>query len=121
MSFSLQAAWGYIAVLVWVVLCLWRGQRQGKINLWDMVTATDKSGVPRTDARKFFECGAFVVMTVAFSYLVVVDKLSEAYAAIYVGTWVAARSMRDREQRLNRVLDMAKEKGGEAPQDKPAG
>ena len=99
------AAWGYIGTLVLVVICLYRGQRTKQINLWDTVTATDKGGTTRTDSRKLFEVGAFVVMTTAFAYWAITDRLSEWYALIYVGAFVAARSMRDREQRLNRMLD----------------
>lgn len=95
----------YILILCVVVLCMYRGQRQGHINLWDCVTTTAKDGTTRTDARKFMEVGAFVVMTVGFSYLVVQDKLTEFYAAIYISAFVAARSMRDREQRLNKIID----------------
>jgi len=95
----------YCITLLIVVLCLYRGQREKHINLWECVTSTDKEGRTRTDARKLWEAGVFVVMTVAFAYLVVQDKLTEFYAAIYVGSFLAARSMRDREQRLNRIID----------------
>ena len=101
------AAYGYIGTLVIVVWCLYRGQRSGKIDLWDTVRATGKDGKTFTDSRKMFEVGAFVVMTTAFAYWAIIDRLSEAYAAIYVGAFVAARSLRDREQRLNRMLDKA--------------
>lgn len=94
----------YLAALVTVVLCLYRGQRQGHINLWDLATSTDKNGATRTDGRKFFECGAFVVSTVAFSYLVVVDRLTEVFLMAYMSAWVTARFLRDREQRLNRQI-----------------
>lgn len=94
----------YFAAILTVAFCLWRGHRSGYINLWDTVTTT-KDGQIRTDARKLFEAGAFVVMTIGFSYLVVQDKLTEAYAAIYVGAFVTARIFRDREQRLNRQID----------------
>lgn len=95
----------YVLTLLVVVLCLYRGQRHGHINLWECVTATDRKGQKRTDSRKLMEIGAFVVMTVGFAYLVVQDKLTEFYAAIYIAAFVAARSLRDREQRLNRVID----------------
>lgn len=105
----LEAYWPadyiYVSVLVIIVLCLYRGHRQGHINLWEIVTATDKQGQVRTDSRKLFEAGAFVVMTIGFAYLVVQDKLSEFYAAIYVGAFVTARIFRDRERRLEKALD----------------
>lgn len=95
----------YVSILVVIVLCLYRGHRQGHINLWEIVTSTDKTGRTRTDSRKLFEAGAFVVMTIGFAYLVVQEKLTEFYAAIYVGAFVTARIFRDREQRLNREID----------------
>lgn len=95
----------YVLILIVIVACLYRGHRNGNINLWEIITATDRAGVTRTDARKLFEAGAFVIMTIAFAYLVVQDKLTEFYAAIYVGAFVTARIFRDREQRLNRMLD----------------
>lgn len=96
----------YVCALLVLVACLYRGHRAGKIDLWELVTATDKSGRTRTDSRKLFECGAFLVMSIAFSYLAMLDKLSEAYLFIYAGSWVTARIMRDREQRLNRKIDL---------------
>lgn len=98
----------YVTVMFWLCICLGFGHRKGKINLWELVTATDKQGNHRTDSRKLFETGAFLVMTIGFAFLVVVGKLTEFYALIYVGTFVAARSMRDREQRLNRIIDNTK-------------
>ena len=95
----------YILTLLIVILCLYRGHRGGDINLWDCVRTTTKDGKLITDARKLWEAGAFVVMTVGFAYLVVQGRLTEFYAGIYVAAFVAARSLRDREQRLNRVLD----------------
>ena len=94
------APWAYVATLLVVVFCLWRGHRSGKIDLWDCIRAGRDDKV-FTDPRKLFEAGAFTVMTVTFCYLSVLDKMSEAYAALYVGAWVVARSMRDREQRLS--------------------
>lgn len=96
----------YLAVLIVVVACLARGQFAGHINLWDLVTATDRNGVARTDGRKFFEVGAFVVSTVAFSYLVVVDNLTEVFLTVYMGAWVTARYLRDREQRLHKAIEL---------------
>jgi len=105
------ADWLYLLLLLTAVLCLWRGHRTGAINLWDTVRTTKKGkdGAPDfiyTDPRKLFEVGAFVVMTCGFSYQVIQGKLSEWYAGIYVAAFVTARALRDREQRLNRVLDV---------------
>ena len=94
------AAWIYIATLVVLVLCLARGQARGNIDLWDLVRASKGEKV-FTDGRKLFETGAFAVMTITFCYLALLDKLSEMYATIYVGAFVTARFLRDREQRLN--------------------
>lgn len=99
------ATWIYIGALLWLVVCLGFGHRMGKVNLWELVTATAKDGKVRTDGRKLYECGAFLVMTLAFAYWAVIDRLTEWYALLYVGAWVAARSMRDREKRLNTKPD----------------
>lgn len=102
------AAWLYVAILLWLVCCLGYGHHTGKVNLWELVTATDRHGVDRTDSRKLFETGAFLIMTTAFAYWALIDKLTEAFAAIYVGAFVTARYLRDREQRMNRVIDISK-------------
>ena len=106
----------YVLALIVVVHCLWRGQRQRHINLWDIVTSTDRQGLTLTDGRKLFEVGVFVVMTVGFSYLLLIGKMSEFYAGIYVGSFIGARALRDREQRLNKQLGLTGgEKGGDTP------
>lgn len=66
---------------------------------WDYITAT-KDGAVRFDARKTWEAGAFVVSTAAFVWLAYGDKLTEWFFIGYMGTWVGARFLRDREQRL---------------------
>lgn len=105
----------YVFTLAMVIICLYKGQRQASINLWDMVTSTDRQGAVRTDGRKFFEVGVFVVMTVGFSYLLLIGKMSEFYAVIYVGSFIGARALRDREQRLNKQLGLTEgEKGGDS-------
>lgn len=72
-----------------------------KPDLLDLLTATDKRGHTRFDARKCWEAGAFSVSTWAFVYIVMANRLTEWFMAIYMGSWVAARFLRDREQRLN--------------------
>jgi hypothetical protein len=101
----------YMATLLVVVMCLYRGHRGGSLNLWDVVRTT-KGDATFTDPRKLYECGAFVVSTVGFSYLIIVGKMSEWFFAGYIGAWVAARYARDREQRLNRAMDMQQKQGG---------
>lgn len=68
---------------------------------WDYVTSTPKDGKTRFDARKTWEAGAFLVSTVAFAWLVYSDRLTEWFFVGYMGTWVGARWLRDREQRLS--------------------
>jgi hypothetical protein len=98
------AAFYFIALLL-AALCLARAHRESKINLWDMVTATDRAGKERTDGRKMFETGAFFVMTLTFAVLTVTAKLTEWYALIYVGAWVTARIFRDKAQMQQRLTD----------------
>jgi hypothetical protein len=107
------APWIYVATLVALVACLYRGHRAGRVNLWELVTARDRAGRDRTDGRKLFETGAFLVMTTAFAYWALVDRLTEWYAGIYVGAFVVARMARDREQRLNRALELGAPAAGE--------
>jgi hypothetical protein len=67
---------------------------------WDYLTSTRDAKV-RFDARKTWEAGAFIVSTFAFVWLVYSDKLTEWFFIGYMGTWVGARFLRDREQRLS--------------------
>ena len=99
----------YMLTLLLAAFCLARGHRQGHINLWDMVTATDRSDTRRTDGRKLFECGAFFVMTVTFYFLTVTGKMTEWYAFIYAGAWVTARGLRDMMQIKHEAMQ---QKGG---------
>ena len=66
---------------------------------WDYVTST-KNGVVRFDARKTWEAGAFTVSTGAFAWLTYTASLTEWFFVGYMMTWVGARYLRDREQRL---------------------
>jgi hypothetical protein len=99
----------YVIALALVALLLAIGHLRGKINMWDLVTSTDSKDIVRTDPRKMFECGAFVVMTIAFSYLTIVGKMTEFYATIYVGAFVAARTLRDFAQLKDKALEMTKD------------
>ena len=69
-------------------------------SLTDLITATDKKGKTRLDARKCFEAGAFLTSTWAFVFLTAAGKLTEWYFVGYLGSWVGARFLRDREKRL---------------------
>lgn len=66
---------------------------------WDYVTSS-KGAVVHFDPRKTWEAGAFLVSTAAFAWLAYSDKLTEWFFIGYMGTWVGARFLRDREQRL---------------------
>ena len=70
-------------------------------TLFDLITATDKKGKTRLDSRKCFEDGAFLASTWAFVFLTASGKLTETYLTVYMGAWVVARTMRDREKRLS--------------------
>lgn len=102
------ADWLFVLVLMWALLCLALGHRRDEVDLWQCVTTRKKIDdvwTKVTDPAKLFETGAFVVMTVGFVHMTIQGKLTEWYAAVYVGAWVANRFRRDREQRLNRILD----------------
>lgn len=70
-------------------------------SLNDLITSTDRKGKVRLDPRKCFEAGAFLTTTWAFVFLTASGKLTEWFLTVYVGAWVIARTMRDREQRLS--------------------
>lgn len=99
------ADWLFLVMLMTAVFCLYKGHRNKDVDLWDVVRAKKNEEV-FTDPRKLFEAGAFVVMTVGFAHMTIQGKLTEWYAMIYVAAWVAARAIRDREQRLNKALDL---------------
>ena len=69
-------------------------------NLLDLITSTDRTGRARLDPRKCFEAGAFLTSTWGFVFLTASGKLTEFYFIGYMGAWVGARFLRDREQRL---------------------
>lgn len=71
---------------------------------WDFITST-KGGVIRFDARKTWEAGAFLVSTWAFVQFTLAGNLTEVFLFAYMGTWVGARFLRDREQRLTNASD----------------
>lgn len=75
-------------------------KRQDMPNLLDLLTATDKKGKTRYDARKCFECGAFAVSTWAFVYITTANRMTEWFFVGYMTAWVGARWLRDREKRL---------------------
>jgi hypothetical protein len=70
-------------------------------SLSDLITATDKKGKARLDARKCFEAGCFLASTWAFVFLTASGKLTEFFFVGYMGSWVGARYLRDREKRLS--------------------
>lgn len=93
------AVFALLSILV--AISLWRVHRDKKLpDLLDLLTATDKKGIVRFDARKCFEAGAFAVSTWGFVFITMEGKLTEFYFAGYMGAWVGARYLRDREKRL---------------------
>lgn len=66
---------------------------------WDYITSS-RDGQVRFDPRKTWEAGAFVVSTFAFAWLSYKGQLTEFFFVGYMTTWVGARYLRDREQRL---------------------
>lgn len=79
---------------------LWFLHIRGKINLIECITATDRTGVVRTDARKMIEFCTWYILSLGFVYIVVNDKLTEWYVMAYIGGATITRYLRDREQRL---------------------
>lgn len=93
------APWLYMCVLLWVCGCLFVGQRTKRIDLWTTITVT-KGGKEYVDPKKLAYVGAFVLMSITFAFWGMIDRLTEWYAALYVGAWVAGKWFGDREQRL---------------------
>ena len=96
----------FLLFVVMIVGALWRVHRDksaDKPSLLDLLTATDKEGKVRFDARKSFEAGAFFLSSWALVYLVVTKGLTEWFFIGYMAAWVVARSLRDREHRLSTV------------------
>ena len=82
---------------------LWFLHLRGQINLVDCLTATDRHGIVRTDARKLIELATWYTLTLGFVYIVIQDKLTEWYVMAYIGGATVTRYLRDREQRLSSV------------------
>lgn len=79
---------------------LWFLHLRGTINLVECVTATDRTGTVRTDARKLIEFATWYCLTLGFVYIVVHGKLTEWYVVAYIGGSATIRYLRDREQRM---------------------
>jgi len=93
-----------VVLVAIAAISLWRVQRDPKKpDLLDLLTSTDKAGKVRFDSRKCFEAGAFATSTWAFVHLTLTHQLTEWFLAAYIGAWVFARTMRDREQRLTNL------------------
>ena len=93
----------FVAFVLTLAGVLWRVHRDKapeKPSLLDLLTATDRQSKVRFDARKCYESGAFFLSSWAFVYLVVTKGLTEWFFIGYMATWVTARFLRDREQRL---------------------
>ena len=77
-------------------------------TLSDLITATDKRGTVRLDARKCFEAGAFLTSTWVLVYITSANKFSYEAFGLYLATWTAARWLRDREKRMAGLPEAAK-------------
>lgn len=110
------AQWLYLIAWITIGILVARAQSQRKIDLWDTIRTTDKQGNIRIDPRKTFEAGVFLAMLLGFIYMVFQGVIATteglAYTTIFVGAFVTARALRDREQRLNRALDLQQQNGG---------
>ena len=104
----------FVVFVLFILGSLWRVHRDkssDKPSLLDLLTATDKAGKVRFDARKCYEAGAFFASSWAFVYLVVTKGLTEWFFIGYMASWVTARFLRDREQRLNNAQNGCKQSG----------
>lgn len=101
------AAWIYIAALIWPLLCLTYLHWKGKIDLLTSITTT-KEGRTFVDGKKLAYVGAFAAMTIAFAYLAVTDRFSEWYVMVYATAFVGGKWLGDREQRLQKAIDVQK-------------
>lgn len=91
-----------VGILLLAGWSLWKVNKNETLpNLIDLLTSTDKAGKVRFDARKCWEAGAFAVSTWGFVYVTLSGHLTEWYFGGYMGAWVLARTLRDREQRLS--------------------
>lgn len=70
-------------------------------SLSDLITATDRKGKKRLDARKCFEAGSFCLATWIMVYLTLGKGMTIDFFTVYLGVWTAARYLRDREKRLS--------------------
>jgi len=84
-------------------LVLWILHLRRAINLVDCLTATDRNGIVRTDARKLIEFCTWYALTLTLVYIVIQDKLTEWFVMAYIGGATVTRYLRDREQRLSSV------------------
>jgi len=71
-------------------------------SLSDLITATDKKGKKRLDARKCFEAGSFALTTWVMIYITLGKGMTIEFFTVFLGVWTTARFLRDREQRLSR-------------------
>lgn len=101
------AAWIYVVVLCWPLLCLTYLHARGRIDLLTSITTT-KDGQTYVDGKKLAYVGAFAAMTIAFAYLAVTDRFSEWYVMVYAAAFVGGKWLGDREQRLQKALDVQK-------------
>ena len=101
------AQWIYLATLIWPLLCLTYLHMKGRVDLLTTITTT-KDSKTYVDPKKLAYMGIFFVMATGFAYLAMLDKLSEWYAGICVAAFVGGKWLGDREQRLQKALEVPK-------------
>lgn len=101
------ATWIYVAVLCWPLLCLTYLHARGRIDLLTAITTT-KDGQTYVDGKKLAYVGAFAAATIAFAYLAVTDRFSEWYVTVYLTAFVVGKWLGDREQRMQKAIDVQK-------------
>ena len=103
MEFIVQIIMSMVLLIFGVVIgvSLLRMHRdKSQPTLLDLITATDRKGKTRLDARKCFEAGSFLLSTWVVVYLTSAGKLTVEYFTVFLGVWTTARFLRDREKRL---------------------
>ena len=101
------ADWIYVAALLWPLLCLAYLHAKGRIDLISCITVT-KDGKTFVDGKKLSYVGTFAVMATGFAYLLLAGKLTEWYAGLFAGSFILGKFLGDREQRLQKAIDVPK-------------
>lgn len=105
------ASWIYLAVLLWPIICLTVLHWRGRIDLLTTITTT-KDAKEYVDGKKLAFVAGFAVGAIAFAYLAVTDRFTEWYATLFFLYCLGGKAIGDREQRLNKALDVPKVAAG---------